>query len=52
MRLIPILALAGALLALAGCGGIDLDPVSHRETAKTPGVLTAPPAELRNGTAQ
>ena len=51
-RILPLGLAALAVTALSGCGGIDLDPTSHKQVEKAPSVLTNPPAELRDGTAR
>lgn len=51
-HLLPLSVAVLALAALSGCGGIDLDPTSHKQVEKAPSVLTNPPPELRDGSAR
>ncbi len=52
MRSVICVLISLAAIGLAGCSGIDLDPGHPPVVAKTPAALTAPPAELKAGTAQ
>ena len=47
----PLIAL-GMALSLPGCSGFNLDPGPGPAVAKADSSLTAPPPELRNGTAR
>ena len=47
-----LLAVLGAVCTLPACGGFNLDPGPGREVPKADSSLTAPPADLRNGTAR
>ncbi len=44
--------LAMGLMQVAACGGIDLDPLSHRELPRATPAETKPPPELLNGDAR
>jgi hypothetical protein len=47
------LILAFAVLVLAGCTGLNLEPpISHHEFPKETGPITNPPQGLLDGTAQ